>query len=115
CLQHCNTWVAETLDEKQCRQLALLDNPCLLYPDHPALPAVSPPAEAPGCLLVLDATWRKSLKMLYLNPTLASLPRFSLRVREPSRYHIRTHHKPHQLSTFEASCYALAQLEEAPQ
>ena len=62
-------------------------------------------------LVVLDGTWRKSRKMLYLNPALQSLPRLPLRDTAPSHYLIRKAHLPDQLSTLEATAYALAQLE----
>ncbi len=65
-------------------------------------------------LIVLDATWRKSRKMLHLNPLLQSLPRSALHAPPPSRYTIRKSHQPHQLSTLEAACYALLQLGEPP-
>jgi len=61
-------------------------------------------------LLVLDATWRKSRKMLHLNPWLQVLPRLSLVDLPASNYLIRKSHQPGQLSTLEASCAALAQL-----
>ena len=94
----------------------------LLYPDSPqdqALGLPAPPALVAGRLrepfqlrlIVLDATWRKSRKMLYLNPLLHQLPRLTLHNLPPSRYRIRKAHKPDQLSTLEASCAALAQLE----
>ena len=63
---------------------------------------------------MLDGTWRKSLKMLHLNPALQALPRLALQAQAPSRYLIRKAHHPDQLSTLEASCLALAQLEQAP-
>lgn len=94
--------------------------PVLLYPDTPgdrSLGIAPPPAFdaalAPEKLqmVVLDATWRKSRKMLYLNPALQALPRLPLRDTPPSHYLIRKAHAPDQLSTLEASCYALAQLE----
>jgi len=62
-------------------------------------------------LWVLDATWRKSRKMLYLNPALQAMPRLSLQHCPPSIYKIRKAHSENQLSTLEASCYALQQLE----
>lgn len=65
-------------------------------------------------LIVLDATWRKSRKMLHKNPLLQSLPRLALRDPPPSRYAIRKAHHPHQRSTLEATCEALLQLGEAP-
>ena len=94
----------------------------LLYPDSPqdkALGLPAPPALAPEHLrdpsglrlIVLDGTWRKSRKMLYLNPLLQHLPRLALHDMPASSYRIRKAHKPDQLSTLEASCAALAQLE----
>jgi DTW domain-containing protein len=62
-------------------------------------------------LVVIDGTWRKSRKMLYLNPLLQQLPRLSLQSVHASRYRLRKAHKPDQLSTLEAACAALAQLE----
>jgi DTW domain-containing protein YfiP len=94
----------------------------LLYPDNPSesdLPLESPPVlearhleQASGLrLVVLDGTWRKSRKMLYLNPLLQQLPRLALRDLPPSHYLIRKAHRPDQRSTLEATCAALAQLE----
>jgi DTW domain-containing protein YfiP len=96
--------------------------PVLLYPDTPDLNALglpAPPALDPALLqtlsrlrlVVLDGTWRKSRKMLYQNPLLQHLPRFALTQLPASRYGIRKAHAPDQLSTLEASCYALMQLE----
>ncbi|MBI2748851.1 MAG: DTW domain-containing protein [Burkholderiales bacterium] len=62
-------------------------------------------------LVVLDATWRKSRKMLHLSPALQRLPRLALDDVPQGRYAIRKAHKPGQLSTLEATCAALAQLE----
>lgn len=95
--------------------------PMLLYPDTPdgksvVLPSLldrAPESEARQYrLVVLDGTWRKSRKMLYLNPLLQQLPRFTLNDPPASHYRIRKAHKPDQLSTFEATCYALMQLEK---
>ena len=69
------------------------------------------PAPSHLRLIVLDGTWRKSRKMLYLNPFLQQLPRLSLTPLQASRYLIRQAHRPGQLSTLEATCAALAQLE----
>lgn len=88
----------------------------LLYPQTPGdeAPAVDPlHLEDPSRvqLVVLDGTWRKSRKMLHLNPLLRRLPRLSLEDAPASHYRIRKAHKPGQLSTLEATCAALAQLE----
>jgi DTW domain-containing protein YfiP len=96
--------------------------PVLLYPETPAdpqLPVVTP-APLPEAwlarperlrLVVIDGTWRKSRKMLYLNPALQALPRLSLRDVPCARYRIRKAQAPGQLSTFEAAALALAQLQ----
>ena len=65
--------------------------------------------------MVLDATWRKSRKMLYLNPGLQALPRLALQGDLPaSRYGaLRKAHAPGQLSTLEAAACALQRLAPA--
>ena len=96
----------------------------LLYPEAPqdaTLGIATPPPLNPAWLqsperlrlVVLDGTWRKSRKMLHQNPLLQQLPRLPLRELPASRYRIRTARQPHQLSTLEATCAALAQLEGA--
>lgn len=89
--------------------------PVLLYPhtpDDPSLPLPLPALPASSLrLVVLDATWRKSRKMLYLNPALQKLPRLALTDVAPSNYRIRKAHAPHQLSSLEAAAQALGQLE----
>ena len=97
----------------------------LLYPEtlqDPVMGQNEPPPDAARSqpqlknpeairLIVLDGTWRKSRKMLFLNPWLQALPRLPLAGLPPSGYLIRKAHKPDQLSTLEAVCAALAQLE----
>lgn len=88
--------------------------PLLLYPDTPgtaAMPADALPPPAGLRLVVLDATWRKSRKILHLNPPLQRLPRLALRDMPASNYRIRKAHAPDQLSTLEASAHALGQLD----
>lgn len=90
----------------------------LLYPPTPgdaALPLPpSPPVPLPppaGLRLVLiDATWRKSRRMLYESPWLQRLPRLALAAVPPSRYRVRRARGAGQLSTFEAGALALARL-----
>ena len=97
--------------------------PVLLYPPTPAdpqLPVMPPPTLPPEWLaqpaqlrlVVIDGTWRKSRKMLYVNPLLQELPRLSLRDVPQGRYAIRKAHAPNQLSSFEAAALALAQLQD---
>lgn len=97
----------------------------LLYPPSPpdpTLPLQEPlpwsmadraalPAGAILRLVVIDGTWRKSRKMLYLTPALQQLPRLPLLDLPEGHYCIRKAHKPGQLSTLEATAAALQQLE----
>lgn len=87
-----------------------------LIPEPPAFDVAALPAAGPALrLVVLDATWDKSLKMLLRNPLLKSLPRLALDAMPPSTYAIRKAPRPGRLSTLEASCHALARLEGAPE
>ena len=115
--------VGERFDEEALRALLVGPRrPVLLYPETPGDASLgiapAPPfepawADQPADLLlvVLDATWRKSRKMLYLNPLLQALPRLALQDVPASQYHVRKAHAPGQLSTFEATVHALAQIE----
>ena len=117
----------ETFDAGRLRALLSPERrSVLLYPDTVAdksLGLAAPELFDPAWLnepqrlrlVVLDGTWRKSRKMLYLNPALQSLPRLPLRDTPPSHYLIRKAHLPDQLSTLEATVYALAQLENDQQ
>ena len=98
----------------------------LLYPDTPqdrAPASATAPSWLAGdvCeltqlrLIVLDGTWRKSRKMLHLNPALQRLPRLALLDVAASHYVIRKAQRPDQLSTLEATCLALMQLEGCTQ
>jgi DTW domain-containing protein YfiP len=88
----------------------------LLYPADDASPTVSPTDLKPTAtrLIVLDGTWRKSRKLLHLNPALGTLPRLNLSELPASRYSIRKAHNPNQLSTLEATCLALGQIDQSP-
>lgn len=87
----------------------------LLYPDVPHAPAPPAPPLAHGAplrLVVLDATWRKSLRMLLEHPALGALPRLSLQAPSPTRYRaIRAARRVDQISTLEATVQALAMVE----
>ncbi len=96
----------DTPDEKS---LGLL-NPTAIDPWRINI-AENPQALKQVRLWILDATWRKSRKMLYLNPQLQAMPRLSLENCPPSLYTIRKAHSENQLSSLEASCYALQKLE----
>ncbi|MFZ6846255.1 tRNA-uridine aminocarboxypropyltransferase [Undibacterium sp. RuTC16W] len=126
CLQGSQLHVGEVFDENWLRTILQAGDRhnVLLYPETPqgASPGMQPatlldPAilEQPHLLrlIVLDGTWRKSRKMLYQNRLLQALPRVTLCDTGESHYRIRKAHKPDQLSTLEATCYALMQLEKS--
>ena len=91
----------------------------LLYPGERA---VSPDAlvndqtckAGRGLLIVLDATWRKSRRMLHLFPALADLPRISLPETHVSSYRIRKVPGDGYISTVEAVTSVLEQTGHPP-
>jgi DTW domain-containing protein YfiP len=128
CLFGSRLLVGETFDPAELEAALHADGrtPLLLYPQTPgeaALGLPAPPVLAPALLarpetlrlVLLDATWRKSRKMLYLNSSLQALPRLALQDLPPSAYRIRKAHAPDQLSSLEAAAHALAQLENRPE
>ena len=120
-LAHSRVLIGETFDHATL--LEALREPkytVLLYPQTPQNASPVPDATLlrhPSNLrlVVLDGTWRKIRKMLHLSALLKSLPRLSLDDVPTSSYLIRKAHRPGQLSTLEATCTALAQLEGQPE
>jgi DTW domain-containing protein YfiP len=123
CVAGSEMLVGETFAEDALDGLLHADGrtPVLLYPATPGDPGLPAPPLMPSLpaasvrLVLLDATWRKSRKMLYLNPALQRLPRLALVDVAPSKYRIRKAHAPHQLSSLEAAAQALGQLEGSSQ
>ena len=125
-LPHSRLVIGETFDEDALNRLLHQPfddlpsdtgiRPVLLYPETAgSAPAMSSDEMASTAsrlrLVVLDGTWRKSGRMLHGNPALRRLPRLALRNPPPSHYAIRKARRPDQLSTYEATCLALAELE----
>ena len=98
--------VGERFDDESLQDW-LGDDAVLLYPGESPAPA---PAR-PGRLVVLDAPWRKSRRMLHANPRLLSLPRLALTAPPASRYASRRAHAAVQRSTLEATLFALSLLD----
>lgn len=120
--------IGEVFNAKDLHNWLYADNkiPILLYPesDYASISGLIKPAELPNLtqisltrlrLVILDATWKKSRKMIYLNPGLQELPRLTLIDPPPSIYTIRKSHSQNQLSSLEACCYAWRQLEQSPE
>jgi DTW domain-containing protein YfiP len=100
-------------------QSGLTGRSVLLYPPTPGVPALPEPPPLPAealtdpaglQLVLLDATWRKSLRVLHDSPWLQGLPRLALAAPPASRYAIRRARGEGQRSSFEAGALALAQL-----
>ena len=116
-LSDCEVVVGERFEPAVLR--ALLHRPGrvtrLLYPDVSAAPAPEAAPWTPGealRLVVLDATWRKSLRLLLEHPELADLPRLTLDDPSPTAYRaIRAARRPDHVSTLEATVQALAMVE----
>lgn len=114
CLPNSRLLITETLtQDMQTEYLHDYDN-LLLYPSdtQPSPQQAQNPSHTVKAkqLIVIDGTWRKSRKLLHLNPCLQALPRLSLAPNQPSIYTIRKAHTPTQLSTLEATAAALTQL-----
>jgi len=62
-------------------------------------------------VLVLDGTWRKTHKMLMLNPILQVLPRIAILPNKASSYHIRKQKNNQSLATIEAIAELIQMLE----
>ena len=116
-LARCRVVVGEAFEPATLRELLDGDvsGAALLYPADTARGIGMTQTTAPRRLVVLDGTWRKSLRMLHANPLLQSLPRWELAPTAPARYAaLRKARRPGQLSTLEATCAALAHIEHAP-
>ena len=118
CLAQSRFWLGESCDDLADFQAWLQAKPTyLLYPatateavvstkelvEHHPLSAIQ--------VLVLDGTWRKTAKLLHLNPMLAALPKVALQTEKPSAYVIRKAAHAHQLSTLEAIASLLSEME----
>ena len=117
-LAACEVLVGERFEPAELAR-RLVTGSALLYPDvtGPGPEGAAPQALAADVtqLVVLDGTWRKSLRMLHANPLLQSLPRWAIAPSAPTRYAaLRKARRPAQLSTLEAACGALADIEAAP-
>lgn len=84
----------------------------LLFPGaDAALLCVAAEDERPRRLVLLDGTWRKARKILYLNPVLQDLPHVALPPGLQSRYRVRKAPMEGALSTVEAGAAALTIIE----
>ncbi len=108
-LARCTVLIGEQFDPSE---LGSLQGTALLYPATGDGAPQAVPATVKR-LILLDATWRKSRKMLHLNPWLLALPRLALPDPPASLYGaLRRAQQAHQLSTLEAGALALQQVDD---
>jgi len=121
-LTHCKTWVGEQLSELPGLVTWLTENKnvFLLYPEIDKQVKECQVFDVGQIehshdvkVLILDGTWRKTFKMMQLNPELQALNRVSLTPTEQSKYRIRKQKDSHSLSTVEAIYELLSQLENS--
>lgn len=117
CLNNSELMVAETLSQQQL-DLLLKTPSALLYPSLEWLPASNEINCAEQTLtnniqqlIVIDANWKKSKKMLHLNPPLQHLPRVNLTGNLQSNYTIRKTSMQDGLSTIESIIKSMNMLE----
>jgi len=103
---------------RDCQLLPAHDTPVpkgvLIYPGPGSEPLSALQNTAPQALIFVDATWRKSRRLLLESAELAALPRYHLENPLPSRYRIRREPNADALSTLEAVVQTLELLEAAP-
>ena len=119
CLSNSELIIAENFSDEELENLLSIPS-ALLYPSLDWLPeteqinnqylekATNPKIEQ---LIVIDASWRKSKKILHLHPPLQELPRLSLSGGLISNYQIRKTSMENGLSTIESIVEALQLLE----
>lgn len=88
--------------------------PVLIYPGEHSRPLAELDVSTPAPLLFIDATWRKSRRLLLQSPWLQSLDCYGFTAEGSGRYRIRKASQPGYRSTLEAIVTVLSHLEEEP-
>ena len=114
CLNNSELFIKETFKDEELEKL-LSTSSALLYPSLPWLPeTLELNSSANPCiqqLIIIDASWRKSKKILHLHPRLQTLPRINLTGGLTSNYQIRKTSIENGLSTIESIVEAMQILE----
>ncbi len=92
--------------------MSALNNAWLIYPGEESsnVADIDPATLMARPLILLDASWRKSLRMLLTSGWLQGLPRISFELTS-SRYRIRKEPMTNYCSSLEAICTVLGTLE----
>lgn len=87
--------------------------PLLVYPSDDADDIGALIDSPPSPLIFIDASWRKSYRILQESPDLQVLPKVGIQPLKTSRYRIRKSSRSDSLSTLEAVVQALSVLENS--
>ncbi len=111
-LNQCQLQVGESFDDEALVSV-ISDGaqPLLVYPGEQSQDLAELNPFLPRPLVFIDASWRKSRRMLLESPALMQLPKVSFQPQTVSRYRIRKEPDEYALSTLEAIVYALSVLE----
>ncbi len=119
CLPECHLWLWQRTEfERQWAEFTRSSSrlPVLLFPESNSSSAINPitsnmsqslPALEQTTFILIDATWQQARKMLRQSPSLSDCQRLPLQSSSPSRYHLRKHQQPGNLSTVETGCELL--------
>jgi len=113
-LSNCELFVGEQFaeDTRLAKILARHQgSTALLYPGEKSRPISELQEQNVTCIIVLDGTWKKAYRLFAINEFLHTLPLVTLSKSYQGLYDIRKTEKENALSTLEATCYALTELE----
>ena len=112
-LKNCETHICKQIDPgSNFEQWLEKKNPILIYPGEDAEGLDTLQSQPDRTLLLIDASWRKSRRMLLESPQLQKLQRVCIQPNKPSNYKIRKVPDPTSLSTLEAIVEILSELED---
>ncbi len=125
-IQNCRTWTGYGSDfDSNPEFLALINNPnmhcVILYPGTDSLNlsdanadeiALKLPVEKQLVIFVIDGTWANAKRMIRLSQVLRQLPKLSFNIKKESQYGFRKQPKAFCLSTVEAVCELIDNLQE---
>ena len=90
------------------------NDPVLIYPGANARPVTDLQGLSTRPLIFIDASWRRSRRIMHSQPWLQDLPAYELKPDTVSRYRIRKQPQSEALSTLEAIVSCLQILEKHP-
>ena len=113
-IENCTIMIGEDFSHNEAFNKLLRERKaCLLFPSEQAVcwqQLKTDHTQEPDLIIVLDGTWRKARKMLYLNPVLQNLPALTLSKVPESNYRIRKASEESALSTIEATVALLREV-----